>query len=146
MVRPHHGVVQPYPTPNAGTPIYVNGRVVGYVACGVFRKTLCGSKHMLRQPRAWAFDQSSLDDAAAAGATLVSILDRENGSVYLASLETIREHGFRVIRGHGNQWALALDHWRINGQEPAAERRAAQTNLEREQLQMMLFAPEGMPA
>jgi hypothetical protein len=122
------------------TPIYVNGRVIGYVTGDTFHKTITGSKHLLRIPcAAIGFDRCTLRDASKAGATHVVIVDRETGTTYSATFETIDRHGFSVRRGHGDQVGLALDHWSINGANPVIEQRAAATNQERNDLQMTLF-------
>lgn len=93
------------------TPIYAGSKVVGKVAGRVFYKELCGPRHMLRKPRAWAFDSQSLLDAAAAGAQWAEILDRADGKRYRAKLETIVTHGFAVNRGCGAQWGMCLADW-----------------------------------
>lgn len=122
-----------------GAPIFCGGRAIGRVENGVFHKTITGSKHLLRTPRAVAFDRSTLTDAEAAGATTARIYDRETGIAYTATLDRIRAEGFPVTRGYGNQWALALDHWSANGQRPPADVKAAQTNAEVKELQLGLF-------
>ena len=121
------------------TPIYCNGKPVGEVKGAAFHKTIVGSKHLLRQPKAIAFDSCTLRDAEAAGATSARIYDRETGTAYTATLERVRAEGFAVTRGYGNQWALALERWSANGQRPAADLRAAATNREVADLQMSLF-------
>ena len=90
-----------------------NGRVVGHVEDGVLWKRVRGSRHMLRKPRAWAFDVQSLRDAEAAGATRVEVHDIDSGMTYSASLRQIRQCGFRVNRGHGDQIALRLGEWSV---------------------------------
>jgi hypothetical protein len=98
---------------------------------------------VLKPWRAWGFDRSVLQDAAKLGATLAQVYDRATGLTYRAAFETIYKHGFRVNRGHGDQIALALDHWSINGAVPQAEQRVAQTNQERKELQLSLFGEVG---
>lgn len=122
-------------------PIYLPGRdkPIGYVNGQFFRKTIVGSKHMLRSPKAIAFELCTLDDAEKAGATHVSITDSETGRTYCAPIATVRRYGFPVVRGHGRQIALALDYYSVDGATPVAELRAAQTNQERLDLQLELF-------
>jgi hypothetical protein len=134
-----------YPSPrrNKNTPIYIAQRVIGVVAGVTFHKSINGSKHILRRPRAIAFDRCTLRDAAAAGATCAAILDRETGITYTISFETIDRHSFPVHRGHGDQVAVTLEHWAINGATPAAVAKAAQTNQERKELQLSLFGEVG---
>ena len=123
------------------TPIFLpgNNRPVGFVSGQFFRKTIAGSKHILRTPRAIAFDRSTLDDAEKAGASHVSVTDSETGKTYIAPIDTIRRYGFTVTRGYGNQVALTLDRYAIDGEQPRADRRAAATNEERKELQLGLF-------
>lgn len=97
------------------SPIYVNGKVVGRVVGGVFFKSVRGSAHFLRVPPAIAFDVSSLDDAEKAGARGVSVVDKETGTTYQATMKVIREDGFPVNRGHGSQIALPMDKWVKSG-------------------------------
>ncbi len=98
---------------------------------------------MLRRPRAIAFDRCTLRDATAAGATCAAILDRETGATYTISFETIHANSFPVHRGHGDQVAVTLEHWSVNGATPAAVAKAAQTNQERKELQLSLFEAVG---
>jgi hypothetical protein len=128
---------------NQTIPIYIAQRVIGVVAGATFHKTISGSKHMLRRPPAIAFERCTLRDAAAAGATCAAILDRETGTTYAISFETIDRHSFPVLRGHGDQVAVTLEHWSMNGATPVAMAKAAQTNQERKELQMSLFGGSG---
>jgi hypothetical protein len=116
--------------------------VIGIVTGNSFKKSISGSKHILRRPRAIAFDRVTLRDAAAAGATRVEVLDRETGIVYCATLATFDALSFPVMRG-GDQVGLHLDHWSINGNAPVAMAKAAQTNQERAKLQLSLFGEGG---
>lgn len=129
------------------TPVYAGKNVAGSVdkLRNVLEKTTNSSKgHMVLKPwRAWAFDRSVLREAASLGATWAQVYDRATGLTYRATFETIYKHGFSVNRGYGDQLALALDHWSINGAAPLAEQRAAETNEERGKLQMSLFAEAG---
>lgn len=128
---------------NKPTPIYIAGRVIGNVSGNTFSKFIAGSKHLLRSPRAICFDRSTLQDAAAAGATYVEVHDWETSTVYEISFDAIHEYSFPVLRGHGDQVGVELSHWSINGAVPVAEQRAAQTNKEREELQLNLFEGVG---
>ena len=103
------------------TPIYVRGRdrPIGYVEGGVFRKSISGSKHILRSPRAIAFDRSTLRDAERDGAVWVEVTDDETRTVYTARIADIWTHGFAVNRGYGDQIALALQRFSVNGRPVA---------------------------
>lgn len=93
------------------SPICVGTKVVGYVAGGVFRKSVRGSVHFLRSPRAIAFDVSTLHDAESAGARFVEITDSETGRKYRAALSTVWAKGWAFNRGFGEQWGVPLGAW-----------------------------------
>jgi len=97
--------------PNS-TPIFVGSQVVGYVQGNIFRKSIRGSVHMLRKPKAIAFDISTLKDAANAGATQVEVKDTETGKIYLARIDDILRDGKRFNRGYGWQVYYLLSRWR----------------------------------
>ena len=122
-------------------PIFLRGtdKVIGRVIGGTFAKVIQGSRHLLRTPAALGFDLSTLEDAERAGAVDVAVTDSDTGRVYRQTIETIRRYGFPVTRGHGRQWALSLDHYSVDGAQPDAERRAADTNQQRKELQLGLF-------
>ena len=105
-------------------PIYrADGRaVVGRVEGDTFYKTARSTVHMLRQPRAWACDVDALDQARAAGATRVVILDQDRGRRYAADLATFDKHGVKVDRGHGAQLALPVAYWDVTGGRASAAR------------------------
>lgn len=93
------------------TPIYVNGRAIAKVKGDTLIKSIHGSRHMLRQPRAIAFDVDSLNQAEAAGAVLVNVTDQETGVIYRSTIAHIRDKGIRLNRGYGEQIALPLEGW-----------------------------------
>ncbi|MBN2099871.1 MAG: hypothetical protein JW753_09795 [Dehalococcoidia bacterium] len=95
------------------TTIRVNGKIVGEVRGNKFVKRLRASKHMLREPKGWAVDVQSLDDAEWLGARDVEIEDTETGAVYTASIERIRSKGFVINRGFGRQICLCLQSWSV---------------------------------
>lgn len=104
-------------------PVKAQGRIVGRVREGVFYKTVQASKHMWRNPPAWALDVQSLLDAERAGARLVDIHDSEAGAHYRASIDEVRRRGFVFDCGHGCQVALPLELWAVTrpGQERAEQ-------------------------
>lgn len=123
------------PDNNPGrTPIYLKQTAIGYVSGRTFHKVIVGSKHLLRRPPAIAFDRCTLADARRAGALAVAVTDRETGRTYRATLDTIETDGFAVRRGFGDQVALALRGFEVDGQ-PATPTRTAHP----EPAQMSLF-------
>lgn len=113
--------------------------VVGQVRGVIFYKTVQGSKHFLRKPRAIAFDVATLDAAERAGAIAVCVTDSETGDRYAARIETLRRYGFPVVRGFGRQVALLIEQFAINGQPPRRPAGMPTTNQERQDLQPGLF-------
>lgn len=128
----------------ADIPIFCNGRAIGKVSGRTFCKVISGSKHLLRKPAAIAFDRSTLRDARKAGALAVAVTDRETGKTYKATIDDVEAHGFPVFRGFGDQVALALTRFSINGKEPEGASRYA-TNKERIEAQPSLFDMAVMP-
>lgn len=96
--------------------IYVGGRIVGEVRGGIFVKRVKASRHFLRVPPAIAFDIESLEQAQAAGAEKVKIIDTESGKIYKAFISTIWEKGFEFDRGFGKQIALLISDWSQGGE------------------------------
>lgn len=97
-----------------GTPVSIfagNGKAVGTVRGDTFYKSIQGSKHLLRQPPAIAFDVCSLEQAKAAGVIFVKVTDTETKTTYTAELSHILEHGTRFNRGWGEQIYLPLNGW-----------------------------------
>lgn len=91
--------------------IYTNGRAVGAVERGVFRKSI-RHNHYLRQPPAIALSNESLDAARRAGAHIVQVTDRDADVTWTARLDFIESHGFAVQRGGFEpQIALPLAQW-----------------------------------
>ena len=100
-------------------PIFARGvgKPIGYVVGDEFRKSIRGSVHILRRPRAIAFDTSTLQDAQTHGAVNVLVQDVESGKVYRASISSVYEYGFRLDRGHNEQTALPLERFSTTGAE-----------------------------
>ncbi len=103
------------------TPIYVRGRStpIGFVKGQTFHKSIQGSKHILQKPQGIAFDRSTLVDAERAGAFFAQVTDGESGTVYRAAIDDIWRYGFPVKRGYGDQVALALQRFSVNGRPVA---------------------------
>lgn len=101
---------------NQATPVYrSDGRAVGRVEGGVFRRVMRSTVHQLQRPPAWAADVDALDQARAAGASQVEIFDRDTGATYRAELAEFYRRGVRVDRGYGMQLALPLACWSVTG-------------------------------
>ena len=79
---------------------------------GVLRKFISDPKrHQLRVPPAWAVDTLHLVMLEGLGGSAVE-LAFHGGKRVRATLSAFKEHGIKVDRGHGQQTALTLEHWR----------------------------------
>lgn len=106
-------------------PVYLpDGRCVGHVIGDEYRTTRRRSVHMLRQPPAWAIDVAILRELEARGVERVIVREAEGGNTYEAALRDFTQHGIRVNRGFGEQVALPLAYWRVDGRRSLAEQQA----------------------
>lgn len=102
--------------PKSQAPVYANGRVVGKVQAGAFRKSIDFSKHALRYPPALALSVDSLQQAKRAGAEAIEIYDRETGRVYSCAITHFMRYSFELQRGgYERQRALPLRYWTASG-------------------------------
>jgi len=98
-------------------PVYrEDGRVVGQVIDGSLYKKVRRSKHMLRRPQGWAWDDVCLEQAEQVHAESTKIEDEENHVVYMASLSIFRQHGVPLNRKFGKQTCLPLKYWQVKKQ------------------------------
>ena len=88
------------------------GEVVTVNGIASFRKTVQGSKHLLRLGGgAWGFQADLLPALERKGVRSVILYDTETGDRYVASLQTIAERGFTRDLGHGRQVFVARRHF-----------------------------------
>lgn len=88
-----------------------SGKAVGRVYGDTFKKSIVGSKHLLKKPPAIAFDVSTLEQAIQAGASRVEVFDKENQAVYRTTIKNVKENGLKFNRGFGEQIALPIGKW-----------------------------------
>lgn len=89
------------------TPVRLRGRVIGFVAAGVFRRTL-RPEHYLRKPHAIALDEDVLVELGQLGVDLLVFTDAESGVMYSATLDRFWSASFGIDRGAGRQRAMVL--------------------------------------
>lgn len=77
----------------------------------VLRRTIRGSRHLLREPPALAFDADTFQRLRPAF-DIVEVLDREAGILYRIDAEDFDRFKERLDRGHGLQDFVRLQHWR----------------------------------
>ena len=80
-------------------------------------KTIDASKHMLKQPPAFAYDTFIIDQAEEHGVLYHVIHDRSTKRTWSTWHTTVQLHGFTFNRGFGEQTALTLPFWN-EGAEP----------------------------
>ena len=81
-------------------------------------------QHVLRRPPAIAFDAAIIAEAARRGVRTVSVLNADSGRSYAVTLADFQRYGIRFNRGWGDQLALELKYWAIDGAPPQALRQA----------------------
>ena len=91
-----------------------SGRIVGEIIDDLLVKSVRSSRHMLRDPRGWAWDEAIITEAEAQGVNYTFIRDDETGKVYGAKLSDFRKYGVRVNRGYGVQICLPLEYWHVS--------------------------------
>jgi len=94
-----------------------DGKVAASLSGKTLRKKVRASRHLLRQPPAWAFDVSILEAARQDGAQTVEVADVESRKVYKAPILAFFIHGVRIDRGFGQQIALPLALWRVEAED-----------------------------
>lgn len=130
------------PSGSAAQPVRaVSGQIIGTIEGDTFTKRAEASKHMLRQPPAWALDEPVLRDFAARGVTRVVCIDTETGRTYRTTIDTFTSKGRPFNRGAGAQVFLVLGYWSIDGAPPALARREPDPNAGQ---QLALFG-DGQP-
>ena len=88
------------------------------------------SKHLLRARKAWSLQKSIVDFHLRAGdVDAVKVCDVETGNTYTAGLATFAQHGERVDFGFGEQVALPLRWWSVNGETPTQTASVSVTQL-----------------
>ena len=98
------------------TPIWVGGRIVGYIQDNCFRKRVKGSLHRLRIPRAWCISKDAFYEQILPHAECIIVEDAEAGVTYICPTDEFAKHCFEIQRGSfESQLALTLEHWQVEG-------------------------------
>jgi hypothetical protein len=91
-----------------------DGRVIGWLEGATFTKPVCGSKHRLRRPPAWAVDADVFDELIMPVAKELRIEDKETGTVYEVSVAYFDQHKGELDRHFGRQYFLPLARWKTH--------------------------------
>ena len=87
-----------------------NGSVVGQLKDGWLEKTVNPAIHKLHSPSGWATDKAHVDRLVQLNANGIR-LRFVTGVMLQATLKDLIAHGFKMHRGHGDQWVLIDQHW-----------------------------------
>ena len=90
-----------------------DGKIIGYLDGDTFVKPLCGSKHQLKRPPAWAVDAEAFDEQIKPYASTFRIEDKETDTVYEVPVAFFDQHKGFLDRGYGPQYFLVLSKWEI---------------------------------
>jgi len=89
------------------------GKAIGRSDGRTFRKTIKGSKHLLRSPRAIAIDAEAYDHEIALNCQYIEICDTESRTLYQSTVVDFDRYKGELNRGHGRQYYLRLSRWQI---------------------------------
>lgn len=100
------------------TPLYVTGRPkpVAFVVGVKLRKGCDFTKHIVRTPRAIAFDSEVLTQAEKLGVQIVEVKDISTNDIWTIEFTDFQRYQFPVNRGFGQQYAVELGRWSRNGE------------------------------
>lgn len=120
-------------TQNQTVPLFVTGRPkpVAYFATQTrtLQKGIDFTKHIVRQPRAIAFDADVLAQAEKLGAQHIQVKDITTNDIWTITFADFRCYQFSVNRGFGLQYATEFGRWQRNGQpSELAKREQLQAN------------------
>ncbi len=94
--------------------VRVHGDFYGYIEGTTFTKHVCGSRHKLRSPEAWAFDKETIDKLIRPACTHIVVIDTESQRRYTCDMETFVKNRGEIDRGHGKQYFLAMRFWGVS--------------------------------
>lgn len=93
-------------------PARYGGRAIWAVENRVLDRTILGSKHLLREPPAIAFDAHEYSRLRPQF-DMIMVRDRESGLVYSLTADEFDRLRQRLDRGHGLQFYVELCHWQV---------------------------------
>jgi hypothetical protein len=110
------------------TPVFrSDGKPIGYYQGDTLHKSVASEKHMLRQPKGWAWDTVILDEAEKNGVVRIEIRDKKSGKRYIATIQAYWDFGIGFNRGYGDQIVLPLKYWEVilPGNQPSQQLKLA---------------------
>ena len=120
-----------------------DGRIVARIEKDVLVKGLDGrileSQHMLRIPKAWAFDECIVEQAEDIGCNSIKVIATDTKRTYVADMDVFQLHKIKIDRGHNPQWGLTIGHWRIYEENGVNMLTEQATTIKSKSEQMKLF-------
>jgi len=103
--------------------VFWDRKVIGEIAGAAFVKHVRKSKHLLRQPPAWAVDALAYDHLIKGKVKEIRVVDDEEGHTYTAPAEVFEKYKRRFDRGFDPQYFLTLRFWSMDGQPAPASKK-----------------------
>jgi len=98
------------------------GRIIGQSDGHIFKKTIRGSGHLLRSPKAIAIDADVYDRDIALSHQQIEVYDAETEKLHQSSIENFNRHRGELDRGCGRQYYLTFSRWKTTNLSPDAPR------------------------
>jgi hypothetical protein len=96
-----------------GANLYKDNKLYGQVQKNMVKKYVRKSKHMLRKPEAWCWDNEVLDYCRLRGINVAIVCDTEEDKTYVTPFVMFQARGFPLDRGFGVQTGLTLPNWTV---------------------------------
>ena len=91
-------------------------RIIGKInSDGVFYKSASEEKHMLKYPKAWAFDKDGIDDNFKKIVKFI-VYAVDTKKEYEIGFLKFMQHASVIDRGHGLQYYVPIVQWNITSQ------------------------------
>jgi hypothetical protein len=87
-----------------------DGRVAWVVDCRALRRTIDGSRHLLRCPPGIAFDATEYERLRGEF-DRIEVKDRESGIIFRITASEFDARRELLDRGYGRQYYVRLEHW-----------------------------------
>jgi len=110
--------------------IYSNGKLVGKVSQGKFKRRIKYSIHALQKPPALALSLDVLRQMEQAGTHEIEMTDIESGKIFRTTLAKFYRFAIPIQRGNfGRQLALPIKYWEIFSKGEKANQKPWQMKL-----------------
>ena len=101
--------------------VWADEKIVGKIHNGIFTKLAYESKHMLKRPKAWCFDISSIDNYLNEFHT-IKIKTLDTNTTYIVDKNVFLQFKGELDRGFGKQYFLTLNHWELESEQKTKDK------------------------